>query len=74
MLDRTKGPERAAELRYLSGDFQIVRLGTHVVCAVSGKAIALEELRYWSADLQEAYASAEIATKRAEEVKAQGGR
>jgi len=65
MLDRTKGPERPAELRYLSGDFQIVRLGTHVICAVSGKIIPLEELRYWNADLQEAYASAEIATRRA---------
>jgi hypothetical protein len=70
MLDRTKGPERAAQLRYLSGDFQIVKLGTHVYCAVSGKAIPLEELRYWNADLQEAYASAEIATKRSEDMKA----
>lgn len=70
MLDRTKGPERAAELRYFSGDFQIVRLGTHVVCAVSGQVIPLEELRYWNADLQEAYATAEIAMRRTEEVRA----
>jgi hypothetical protein len=70
MLDRTKGPERPAELRYLSGEFQVVKPGTHVYCAVTGKAIPLEELRYWSAELQEAYASAEIATRRAEEVKA----
>ena len=69
MLDRTKGPERPAELRYVSGDFQIVKLGTHVICAVSGKIIPLEELRYWNADLQEAYASAEIATKRSEEMR-----
>ena len=73
MLDRTKGPERPAELRYLSGDFQVVKLGTHVICAVSGKIIPLEELRYWNADLQEAYASAEIATKRASEVKSKSG-
>ena len=70
MLDRTKGPDRPAELRYLSGDFQIVKLGTHVVCAVTGKIIPLEELRYWNADLQEAYASAEIATKRSQEMRA----
>ena len=72
MLDRTKGPERPAELRYLSGDFQIVKLGTHVYCAISRKPIPLEELRYWNADVQEAYASAEIATKRAEELRAKG--
>jgi hypothetical protein len=70
MLDRTKGPERPAELRFFSGDFQIVRLGTHVVCAVSGKSIPIEELRYWNADVQEAYATAEIATRRAAELKA----
>jgi hypothetical protein len=72
MLDRTKGPERAAELRYLSGDFQIVKLGSHVVCAVSGKVIPLEELRYWNADLQEAYATAQIATDRTQEIRSRG--
>ncbi len=70
MLDKTKGPERAAELRYLSGDFHIIKLGTHVICAVTAKVIPLEELRYWNADLQEAYASAEIATQRAQEIRA----
>ena len=40
------------------------RGGKFVRCAVSGEAIQLEELRYWSAEHQEAYASAEIATKR----------
>jgi hypothetical protein len=73
MLDKTKGPERAAELRYLSGDFQIIKLGTHVICAVTAKVIPLEELRYWNADLQEAYVSAEIATQRAQEAKAKRG-
>ena len=74
MLDKTKGPERAAELRYLSGDFQIIKLGTHVICAVTAKVIPLEELRYWNADLQEAYASAEIATQLTNEMKAKRGR
>ena len=35
------------------------------ICAVSGAEIPLEELRYWSVDLQEPYASAEISTRRA---------
>lgn len=46
-----------AELRYLDGDFRVVRPGTYVRCAVTGEAIPLDELRYWSVDLQEAYAS-----------------
>lgn len=37
--------------------------GDHVVCAVSGARIELEELRYWCVARQEAYASAEIATQ-----------
>lgn len=46
-----------ALLRYGDGDFDIVRSGRFVVCAVSQKQIPLESLRYWSASLQEAYAS-----------------
>ena len=44
--------------------FRVLRAGKFVRCAVSGEAIALEELRYWSAEHQEAYASCEIATRR----------
>ena len=39
--------------------------GDHVVCAVSGEAILLDDLRYWSVAKQEPYASAEISTKAA---------
>ena len=35
-----------------------------LVNAVTGQNIPLDELRYWSARLQEAYASPEIATRR----------
>lgn len=53
-----------ARLRYLQNDYDVIQPGRYVVCAVSGARIALEDLRYWNADLQEAYGSAEIATKR----------
>ena len=53
-----------AKLHYGPSTFKVVRSGKFVRCAVSGDAIPLEELRYWSADYQEAYASAEIATRR----------
>ncbi|MDE1917991.1 MAG: DUF2093 domain-containing protein [Sphingomonadales bacterium] len=56
--------DRAAVLRYEPSSFRMVSPGNHVVCAVSGEKIPLEALRYWSVDLQEAYATPEIATKR----------
>jgi hypothetical protein len=35
-----------------------------VRCAVTGVAIPLEELRYWSVDLQEPYATPEAVAQR----------
>lgn len=52
-----------AELRYLDNDFQVVRPGSHVRCAISGKLIALDELKYWSVLRQEAYADIESSLK-----------
>ena len=43
-----------AEVKYLDGDFRVVRPGAFVRCAVTGVPIPLEELKYWSVDLQEA--------------------
>ena len=56
--------EKPAKLYYGPSTFRVLRPGQHVVCAISGEIIPLEELRYWSAEHQEAYASAEIATRR----------
>jgi len=56
--------DKAAKLYYGPSSFRVLRPGTHVYCAVSGEAIALAELLYWSAERQEAYASCEIATRR----------
>jgi hypothetical protein len=53
-----------AEIRYLDGDFRIVRPGAFVRCAVTGAAIPLEELKYWSVELQEAYVSPEAVMSR----------
>lgn len=57
--------EHAATLLYGPNGFRVIKPGRFVVCAVTAQPIALEELRYWSVDLQEAYASPEIATRRA---------
>ena len=56
--------EKQAKLYYGPAGFRVLRPGQHVICAVSGEVIPLEELRYWSAEHQEAYATAEIATRR----------
>jgi hypothetical protein len=53
---------RQARLHYLSGGFRVLSPGDHVVCARTGEKIPLEELHYWSAEKQEAYANAEAAT------------
>ncbi|WP_225207068.1 DUF2093 domain-containing protein [Novosphingobium huizhouense] len=55
---------RLARLHYLPGTFRQLSAGDHVLCAISGAAIPLDMLRYWSAERQEAYATAAIATKR----------
>jgi hypothetical protein len=56
--------ERPATLQYGPNGFRVISPGSHVLCAVTGEKIALEALRYWSAERQEPYASAEIATRR----------
>ena len=57
-------PHSEAVLHYATPDFEVIRPGDFVRCAVSGKAIALDHLMYWSVDLQEAYATAEVMTRR----------
>ena len=49
---------REAKIHYLNGTFRMLSAGDHVRCAVTGEAIALDELRYWSVDRQEPYADA----------------
>lgn len=57
--------ENAATLLYGANGFRVIKPGHFVICAASGVPVPLEELRYWSVDLQEPYASAELATRRA---------
>ena len=45
-----------AQVQYLDGDFRVISPGTYVRCAISDVRIPLDELKYWSVDLQEAYA------------------
>ena len=57
MLNKSGPPGHGeAQLQYLDGDFRVVSPGTYVRCAVTDARIPLDELKYWSVDLQEAYA------------------
>ena len=51
------GPE--AVIAYGPGEFRVLKPGAFVRCAVTGVPIRVDELRYWSIEWQEAYASPE---------------
>ena len=54
-----------AKLKFNPNNFEIIEEGDHVVCAVSGKNIPLNQLTYWNVEEQEAYFSyKEAAVKR----------
>ena len=53
-----------AVVEYRDSNIRIVRPGQYVRCAVTGDAIPLDELKYWSVPLQEAYVSPEAVLKR----------
>ena len=52
------GAGRVARLHYLPGTFRVLSNGDHVLCEITGTAIPLHELRYWSVERQEAYLDA----------------
>ena len=57
--------KKLAKIKYLPNNFEVIKDGDHVICAISGKKIPLENLTYWNVDQQEAYFSyKEANTKR----------
>ena len=58
--------KKLAKIKYLPNNFEIIEQGDHVLCAISGKKISLENLNYWNVDLQEAYYSYVEADKKRE--------
>ena len=67
-MERDFRPDGLAELEYLDGEYRVVRPGSFVLCAVTSTRIPIDALRYWSVDLQEPYASAEVALQRFREM------
>lgn len=60
---------KTAKLHFMPNNFRLLSGGDHVLCAVSGAKIMLEDLRYWSIARQEAYASAELSLKAEQDAK-----
>ena len=57
--------KKLAKIKYLPNNFEVIKDGDHVICAISGKKIPLENLTYWNVEQQEAYFSyKEANTKR----------
>ena len=48
---------KLAKLKFLPNNFEILEEGDHVICAVSGKKIPIENLNYWNVNDQEPYYS-----------------
>jgi hypothetical protein len=67
-IDRFFGLKGEARVRYLDGEYQVLSAGDFVRCAVTGEIIALPELRYWSVERQEPYASPTAALQRHKEL------
>ena len=63
MLKKTDRAPGEARLKYLANELELLSPGDFVVCAVTGRKIPLEALRYWSAVRQEAYVDAAAAAK-----------
>ncbi len=59
--------KKLAKIKYLPNNFKILEKGDHVLCAVSGRKISLENLNYWNVDTQEAYYSYKEAHLKKEE-------
>lgn len=62
-FSRSAGGGGLAKLLYTPSSFRVIASGDHVLCARTGVPIALDALRYWSVDAQQAYASAQIAVE-----------
>jgi hypothetical protein len=60
--------KKLAKIKYLPNNFQVIESGDHVICAVSGKPISLENLTYWNVELQEPYYSYVEVFKKKEEL------
>ena len=58
--------KKLAKIKYFPNNFKIIESGDHVICAISGKEISIENLTYWNVELQEPYFSYKEAQEKRE--------
>ncbi len=68
-FEKFLGLKGEAKIKFRDGEFQVLTPGDFVRCAITNDPILLTDLRYWSVDLQEAYATPEASLKRVIETK-----
>lgn len=73
-IERSFAFGQEAKIRYLDGEFQVLKNGAYVRCAVTGEPIRIEDLRYWSVAYQEPYINAEASLRRHLERMGKAGR
>lgn len=61
--------QKCAKIHYSTPDFTVIEAGDHVLCAVTGQQILLDNLKYWSVERQEAYFDGVVMMKRELEFK-----
>lgn len=64
MMNKLERSGGEAVVQYLDSNLRVVKPGAFVRCAVTGQPIPLDELKYWSVERQEAYASPEAVMMR----------
>ncbi len=69
-FDKSLGQRKEAKITYMDGEFRIVTPGDFVLCGITSRPIALDELKYWSVECQEAYVDAASAFQRYKELRA----
>ena len=60
--------KKLAKIKYQPNNFKVIEDGDHVICAISGKKISIENLNYWNVELQEAYFSYVEASQKREKL------
>ena len=69
-FDKLFGLKGEARVRFADGEYHVLSAGDFVRCAVTGDVIAINELKYWSVERQEAYGSAAASLQRYLELRA----
>lgn len=64
MMNKHERSGSEAVVQYLDSNLRVIKPGAFVRCAVTGKPVPLDELKYWSVERQEAYASPEAVMMR----------